>query len=63
MTKTPKTKGTITHFLHELETPSKRLTSWEMDFLESVTDQFHHRGDLSDKQFETLERIYADRTS
>lgn len=61
--KTPKTKETIAHFLSELESPSRPLTEWENNFLESITEQFTSRGTLSDRQFETLERIYADKTA
>lgn len=62
MTKTPKTPHTIRHFLAELETPFRPLSSWENQFLENVTDQFNMGGTLSDKQFEILERIYTEKT-
>ena len=61
--KTPKTKELIEHFLKELENPAKELTIWERDFVISITDQFNRRGTLSDKQFEILERIYAEKTA
>jgi hypothetical protein len=48
--------------LKELERPAKRLSSWELNFLESISDQFDRRGDLTDKQFDTLDRIYAEKT-
>jgi hypothetical protein len=42
---------------------TKRLTSWETDFVESLTDQ-HERGQtLSDRQREILEGIYAEKTA
>lgn len=53
----------ILHMLASLEYPSKELTKWEEDFIASITDQFDTRGSLSDRQFETLERIYAEKTS
>lgn len=53
----------IKHMLTELETPYKTLTKWESDFVESVTDQYSHRGTLTHKQFEVLERIYAEKTA
>ncbi len=35
------------------------LSSWEVDFVSSVTDWFLKEGrELTPKQFETLERIY-----
>lgn len=59
--KTPKTPELIQHFLSSLESPSKRLSPWELNFLESVSDQFSRRGDLSERQFEILERLYAEK--
>lgn len=53
----------VKHMLRELEMPAKRLTSWELSFLESVSDQFTSRGSLSEKQVEVLERIYAEKTA
>lgn len=61
--KTPNTKEMIEHFLKELENPVKDLTPWEMNFVISITDQFNRKGTLSDKQFEILERIYAEKTA
>lgn len=34
------------------------LTQWESDFIDSIYEQFEHRGDLSNKQCEILERIH-----
>lgn len=61
--KTEKTRELIEAWLHELENPVKPLTDWELNFLESISDQFHHRGDLSEEQFEILERIYAEKSA
>jgi hypothetical protein len=52
----------IKTMLEALETPYKTLTKWEEDFVESLTDQFQRKGWLSDRQFEILERIYAEKT-
>lgn len=52
----------IMHMLQTLEMPTRRLTAWELQFLESVSDQFTRRGSLSERQFGTLERIYAEKT-
>lgn len=62
MTSTPRTREMIQHMIKELENPTKKLTEWELGFLESVSDQFTHRGSLSDKQFDKLETIYAEKT-
>jgi hypothetical protein len=34
------------------------LTKWEQDFIDSIYEQFEHKGDLSFKQTEILERLY-----
>ena len=39
-----------------------KLSSWESGFVESVAEQFERKGELSDKQCETLNRIYEERT-
>jgi len=38
-----------------------KVTDWEQEFLESVEKQFKHKGFLSEKQEEILERIYKQR--
>jgi len=40
---------------------TKRLTKWEEDFLESISDQLTNTGSLSDRQAEILERIYTEK--
>ncbi len=40
----------------------RSLTTWEEEFMESITEQFEATGDLSEAQIDTLERIYAERT-
>jgi hypothetical protein len=42
---------------------TRRLTAWEVDFVESVVAQWSRTKQLTDKQFETLERIYAEKTA
>lgn len=61
--KTPNTAEMVKHMLTELEQPARELTSWETGFVASITDQFDRRGSLSDRQFEILERIYAEKTA
>lgn len=40
----------------------ENLSDWEANtFLPSVSEQFERKGTLSDKQVETLERIYQER--
>lgn len=38
------------------------LTKWEEDFMESVAEQLATRRTLSERQIETLDRIYTERT-
>jgi hypothetical protein len=52
----------ISTMLTALETPHKPLTNWEEGFVASLTEQFHARGTLSDRQLEVLDRIYTDKT-
>ena len=40
----------------------RRLSKWEEEFLESISDQLTNRGDLSERQAEILERIYSEKT-
>ncbi len=40
----------------------KRLTKWEEEFLESISDQIARTGSLSERQIEILERIYTEKT-
>lgn len=52
----------IDHMIIELENPYKVLTKWEEQFIESVTDQWRTKSWLSERQFEILEKIYAEKT-
>ncbi len=51
------------HMLSALESPSRELTKWEEQFIESLTEQFEERGHLSERQMEILERVYAEKTA
>jgi len=53
----------ITHMLELLENPHKELNPWELDFVESVREQFEIRKTLSERQFEILEHIYVEKTA
>lgn len=50
------TDKAIDYILDGLENAS--LNKWELDFYESVKDQWERRRSLSDKQKETLGRIW-----
>lgn len=60
---TPQTPEVIEHFLTELEHPAKELTEWEDNFIISIRDQFNRKRSLSEKQFNILEKIYAEKTA
>ena len=53
----------IDHMFSSLDSPSKELTKWEEDFLASIYEQWEARRWLSEKQYEILDRIYAEKTS
>lgn len=55
-------KQLIEYFFAHLEHNSRGMTKWETDFIDSIKDQWDTKGTLSEKQYETLERIYAERT-
>jgi len=57
------TQKLIDSMLQALESPSKALTKWEENFLESISEQYQTRGTLSDRQLEILDRIYTEKTS
>jgi len=40
-----------------------RLSDWERNFIESISNQMDERGWISDKQVVVLERIYSSKTS
>lgn len=62
-TRTEQTDQLTDHMFRELESPSKPLTQWEEGFLASVKDQWERKRWLSGPQFETLEKIYAEKTA
>lgn len=54
---------TMRHMLKELESPERPLTKWEENFVESVSDQIERRGFATERQFETLTKIYEEKTA
>ena len=48
--------------LEAIEHQGVNLTTWEEEFVESLRSQFNAGRELTEKQVETLERIYAERT-
>ena len=52
----------LQHWIDTVNDEGHELTTWELDFMESITDQFHSHPSLSEKQEEILSRIYAEKT-
>lgn len=52
----------IHHMIEALERPNRELTEWEDNFMGSIKIQFQQGRNLSNKQVEILERIYAEKT-
>jgi hypothetical protein len=55
------TKEVLNYWI-ESSIESGNLSQWETNFCESVSDQLVNKGQLSQKQCEILERIYAEKT-
>ena len=53
----------VTHMIEELNHPFKTLTSWEERFHLSIALQWGAKHYITEKQFETLEKLYAEKTA
>ncbi len=53
----------VTHMIEELKHPLKTLTAWEEKFRLTVALQWGAKHWISEKQFQTLEKLYAEKTS
>lgn len=51
------------HWLETIEHEGVNLTTWEEDFIESIRSRMDAGQELSERQAETLEAIYAKRTA
>lgn len=49
----------IQHMINHCSDFTDKLSDWENQFLESVSDQFDRNGSLSPKQVAVLEGIYT----
>ena len=58
----PKDPKVIQHFIDTVNEDGMDLTALEINFMESITEQFEKYKKLSFKQVEILERIYANKT-
>jgi len=57
------TKEVLKHWITSINDEGRSLTDWEVQFMESITDQFDDSGTLSRKQEEILECIYTEKVS
>ena len=49
----------LEYMLDHMGDYTERLTEWEKQFIESVSEQLEQRGILSEKQQEIVEKIYV----
>lgn len=49
----------LEYMLGHIEDYTERLTEWEKQFVDSVSEQLEQRGTLSEKQQEIVERVYV----
>ena len=54
-------KKVLKQWIAAVNDEGRKLTDWEVQFMESITEQFDNSGSLSEKQEEILERIYAEK--
>lgn len=52
----------IADWIERANTEGRGLTGWEVQFMESLTEQFGSSGSISERQEEILERIYSEKT-
>lgn len=62
---TTPTRELLEHMLDALETPSRELTKWEEDFVQNQRDKVEKWKNWmpTDRVWEILESIYAEKTS
>lgn len=54
-------KEVLKQWIVAVNDEGRKLTDWEVQFMESITEQFDNSGSLSEKQEEILERIYTEK--
>ena len=50
-------------WLADILSQARNLTAWEQQFLDSIEERLDEGWNLSEKQAEVLERIYAEKTT
>ena len=56
-------EGWIEAVQEEIDARREKFTPWELTFISSISEQFDRTGYLTQAQVETLERVYANKTS
>lgn len=54
-------KEVLKQWITAVNDEGRKLTDWEVQFMESITEQFDNSGGLSEKQEEILEKIYVEK--
>ena len=54
-------KEVLKQWITAVNDEGRKLTDWEVQFMESITEQFDKGGSLSEKQEEILEKIYVEK--
>lgn len=54
-------KEVLKQWITAVNDEGRKLTDWEVQFMESITEQFDNSGSLSEKQEEILEKIYVEK--
>lgn len=60
--RTPNTPKLALDFIEALQSPSKRLSYWEHNFVAHMAELIEEGHKLTDPQFYKLEEIYAQKT-
>lgn len=58
----PQTLEVYKSWVSAIEDVSEELNDWELNFIESISDKLDRRSNLTERQAEVLERIYAEKT-
>jgi hypothetical protein len=54
-------RETLISWIKSVNDEGRKLTDWELHFMETITDHTDNGGNLSEKQEEILERIYTEK--
>ena len=59
---TERERSNVSEWIERINTEGWDLTEWELGFMADITEQWDRSGQLSEKQIEIIERIYANKT-